>query len=165
MCTKYMYTYRNYSIGFQYAFENENPGTSYTGSSITQECDWREQWFTDISFANECQDDLAIFKSMLECFSYTFTHRIYHKMPRNLQENAKKCCRKLNRSMCPSYLQNIPCFFFLFTSQPSLRGLLAQKVCVCMWCGNKGVCRKEKIAKKRKRRWSVCMLVVQREIK
>ena len=39
----------------------------------------RNEWFTPRSCARECQDDLSIFKSMLGCFSCTFTHKIHQK--------------------------------------------------------------------------------------
>ena len=42
--------------------------------------DQRKEWFTARSFANACLDDILILKSTLECFSYTFTHKIYEKM-------------------------------------------------------------------------------------
>ena len=41
--------------------------------------------------ANECQDDLSTFKGILECISYTFTHKIHQKMPRSCANSWKSC--------------------------------------------------------------------------
>ena len=48
---------------------------------------------------SSCQDELSIFLKILECFSYTFTHKIHHKMPRNAAEATNPFCN------CPSHLQ------------------------------------------------------------
>ena len=53
-------------------------------ASTTSDQRERNKWLTARSIANEGQDDLSIFKSILECFSYTFTCEIY-------QKSAKKC--------------------------------------------------------------------------
>ena len=52
-----------------------------------------------------CQDDLSTFKSILECFSYTFTHKIHQKMPRNAAkaENLICICPHGQRYQGPNY--------------------------------------------------------------
>ena len=69
--------------------------TCCTGSILNQE--WGPKGTSGLvldpgarSCANECQDDLSIFKSILECFSCTFTHKIHHNMPRNAVQAIKK---------------------------------------------------------------------------
>ena len=56
-------------------------------------------------FANVCQDDISIFKSILECFSYTFMQKKTHqKIPRN----ASAVCLK-SHLRAPLLPANVPC--------------------------------------------------------